>query len=111
MNTERNSSKAKTLTGLSMLLISIPLVLWGLWIYSFNQGENQMERVKIYLQFFPESLRGRFTLAFIGLVSSFIGSLLAFVYWNQKTSGLKTLSLILVVVGGVMLILSLFSLM
>jgi len=48
----------KILTFTGILFMSIPLIILGLWIHSFNQGTTQDERVLIFDSFFPKFLQG-----------------------------------------------------
>ena len=111
MNNKISVFKLKLLTGISFILILIPILLFVLWNYCFNSQSNQADRVKMYNSYFPEFLNGRYTMTLISLLASLLGVILASIYFNRGTSLLKFTNVLVIVAGTLMMILSLFSLM
>ena len=54
-----NQTQLKVFTFLGFAFLSIPLSIWILWIYIFDLGTTQSERVSIFKGFFPSFLQGR----------------------------------------------------
>jgi len=111
MNNNISVFKLKLLTGISFISILIPLLFWVLWIYCFNSKSNQADRVEMYNSYFPEFLNGRYTISLISLLLCFLGIILSAIYWRKKTLLLKSITLISLIAGILLMILSLFSLM
>jgi len=111
MNIKISVLKLQLLTGISFMLILIPIVLWGLWNYCFNSQSNQADRVKMYNSYFPEFLNGQYTISLISLLLSFLGIILSSIYFHRRTSILKVINKFVLVAGILLMILSLFSLM
>src|SRR5436190_22490031 len=103
--------KLKLATGISVVAILLPMLSWALWIYCFNSYDNQAERVKIYKSLFPEFLQGRYSISLISLLLCFLAIILASIYWNKRTPVLKTISNLVFIFAGLMVLLALFSLM
>ena len=99
------------LTGVSLLSILIPVLIWGLWIHSYYSNDNYEDRLKMYLQYFPEGLRGQYTLSLpaIGLCS--IGMVLSTINLNGATTLHRAVSAVIIVCGGLTLMLKLFTLL
>ena len=51
-----------------MLCVLTPIVEYGLWVYAYNSGESQTERVQIFKSYLPQWQRGRFSVNYIGLL-------------------------------------------
>lgn len=111
MNNKVSIFKLKLLTGVSFILVLIPILLWVLWNYCFTSQSNQADRVKMYHSYFPDFLDGRYTISFISLLLSFLGIILSLLYFNRRTSLLKFTNVIVLIAGILMTMLSLFSLM
>ena len=54
----------KTLTFVSLIFLSIPILIYGLWIQAFNLGTSQSERVTIFNSYFPDFLHGRWDITY-----------------------------------------------
>src|SRR6187397_1676368 len=111
MNNKINVLKLKLLTGISFILILIPILLFVLWNYCFNSQSNQADRVKMYNSYFPEFLNGRYTISLISLLLCFLGIILSSIYFHRRTSLLKFINIIILVAGILTMVLYLFSLM
>ena len=96
---------------LSVLFITVPVIIYGIWLWAIEQSNDPYERFEIFEQSFPSFLRGRFTTTYVSIV------LLVFsVYFAieavKNTKGIyKAVSIIALLVGGFLLFLNVFSLM
>ena len=102
-------SKKFTLLGLSCA--AIPLLIFGLWIYAFNSGDNQQNRVEIFNHFFPEFLHGRYSVAYLNLVFSILSICISFINISIKETAWKVLNIFILVIGLIMVLLNLFQMM
>ena len=101
----------KLLTFLGVLCISIPILLQGLWIYVFNLADNQSDRVAILHSYFPEFLNGRYITTYLALAFCLLAIILSSI--SLKLSGIlwKSLNIIILIIGCLLLLLNLFQLM
>ncbi len=101
----------KLLTFLGAIFISIPILMQGLWIYVFNLADNQSDRVAILHSYFPEFLHGRYVTTYLDLAFCFLAIILSSI--SLKLSGIlwKTLNIIILIIGCLLLLLNLFQLM
>ena len=111
MKSNNSSFKLTFFTVLSFISVLIPILIWVLWSYCFNSQTNQADRVKMFESYFPESLNGQFTISLISLLLCFLSIILSSIYLNRKTPLLRAISIVVIVAGSLMTLLSLFSLM
>jgi hypothetical protein len=104
-------SKGRNFTLIGFMFILFPLLIWGLWIYSYNAQANQADRQKMYLEYFPEFLRGRYTISFISILLCVLAIFFCSIAWTHKSSMFKFLSVIIMIVGGLTFLLTLFTLL
>lgn len=103
------ASKKFTLVGL--LCLSIPLIILGLWIYAFNSGDSQPNRVEIFNHFFPDFLQGRYSVAYLSLAFSILSVCISFINISIKEMAWKALNILILVIGLFMVLLNLFQMM
>ena len=65
----------------------------------------------MFESFFPDFLNGQFTISLISLLLCFLSIILSSIYLNRRTPLLKAISTVVIIAGGLMTLLSLFSLM
>ena len=104
-------SKLKLLAVISFVMVLIPCVFLGLWIYSFNSQSNHADRVAMFYQYFPDFLNGRYTLSLVSILFCFFGIIFSSIYWKKQSALLKSLSIVVFGAGGFIILLTLFSLM
>ena len=106
-----NKSLLKRLTLVSLIFLSIPLIIYGLWTHAFKLGTTQVERVDIFYSYFPELLQGRYVLAYISIAFCLLTIILSSI--SLKLSGIfwKTLNIIILIINSLLLLLNLFQLM
>lgn len=99
----------KPLIGATILLI--PLALFVLWIYAYNQTNRYPENVQLYNSYFPKFLSGRFTITIVSLVLCIAAVTLNIVSLKSKSRSLRVLSVCVIVIGCLLAVLDLFSVM
>lgn len=106
-----NPRLLKILTFLGLICLSIPLSIQVLWIYVFNLGNNQAERVEIFHSYFPDFLLGRFDITYLSIACCI--STIIFSSISLKLSGgfWKSLNIIILIFSVLLLLLNLFSMM
>ena len=72
-----NQTSLKIATLVSLICLLIPLTIYGLWIYAFNLGTTQVERVTIFKDYFPDFLNGRWDTTFISIAFCVVAILLS----------------------------------
>ena len=108
-NQSSKCTRTYTLLGLGSLLI--PATIFGLWIYVFNMGSNQADRLELFHAYFPDFLHGQYNVLFLSLA----GCVLAIVFSgknlksHQKKS--KNLNLSILLFSSTLLLLNLFQMM
>ena len=105
--------KKVSITLLSILFLIIPIIIWGLWIYVFENNPNasQTDKVKIYHAYLPGFLHNNFNLSLVVLISSVIAILFAAKIMTQTSVILKAINIITIIVGSLIMLLQLFSMM
>lgn len=103
--------KGRVYTLISFVTILIPILLWGLWIHSYNSQSNQTDRLNMYLSYFPEFLAGRYTLSLISILFCLAGIFFSSIHWTFKSTLFKILGALIMISGGLTLLLTLFTLL
>jgi len=106
-----NHSKLKILTLVSLICFLIPFLIYGLWIYVFNLGITQAERVAIFKDYLPNFLDGRWDATVLSII--FCASAIIFSSISLKLSGKswKILNVIILILSCLLLFLNLWSMM
>ena len=106
-----NQIQLKILTLVGLICFLIPFTIYGLWIYVFDLGTNQTERVSLFKDYFPDFLNGRWDTTFLGIffcvlaiIFSSIGLKLLRKYW-------RILNVFILILSCLLLLLNLFSMM
>src|SRR6188474_1531386 len=105
MNSNTSTFKFTLLTVLGLISVLIPILIWVLWSYCFNSQTNQADRVKLFVSYFPEFLNGLFTISLISLLLSSLSIILSSIHLNKRTPLLKSISTVVIIVGGLMTLL------
>ena len=98
-------------TLISLICTLIPLVIYGLWIYAFNLGTTQAERVTLFKNYFPDFLNGRWDTTFISIAFCVVAILLSTLNLKKLKNFWRTLNILIVVISSLLLFLNLFSMM
>lgn len=96
---------------LGLLCAAVPLLIFGLWIYAFNSGNSQQNRLEIFNHFFPEFLHGRYSLAYLSLAFSILSVCISVINISIKEMAWKVLNSLILVIGLIMVLLNLFQMM
>ena len=62
-----NRAWLKVFTIFSFLCLLVPVVIYVLWIYAFELGATQAERVMIFKDFSPNFLNGRWDITLLSI--------------------------------------------
>ncbi len=65
----------------------------------------------MFESYFPEFLKGQFTISLFSLLLCILSIILSSIYLNRRTPLVKAISTVVIIAGGLMTLLSLFSLM
>lgn len=103
------SKKLAALIGL--VIFSVPLVLFLLWIHACNQTSGYPENVHLYDSYFPKFLTGRFTTTILSIVLCIVAVGLNVRNLDNSNKFLRVVSWFVVVAGGLLGALNLFSMM
>jgi len=106
-----SSYPLKLLTILGALLISIPFIIQGLWVYVFKLADNQTDRVVIFKSYFPEFMHGQNVTAYLSSVFCLIGIIFSSINLQVSAKLWKFINGIILVIGCMLLLLNLFQLM
>jgi hypothetical protein len=108
-NSYQTRLRISTFAGLFSL--SIPLSIYALWIYVYDLGTTQAERVAVFRSYFPDYLHGRWDTTLLSIV--FCISAIVFSSFGLKLPGKlwKVLNMIILVLSSLLLLLNLFSMM
>jgi len=104
-------ARLRVLSILGLICLSIPLTMFGLWQYAYNQADNQLERVAVFKGFFPSFLHERYDIANISLVSCLLAIILSSVSLKLKDTQWKTMNLVCLILASALFLLNLFQMM
>lgn len=106
-----NKTQLKILTLVSLICLLIPFSIYGLWIYVFDLGTTQAERVAIFKDYFPGFLDGRWSTTLLSI--TFCVSAIIFSSISFKLSGKlwRSLNIVILIISSLLLLLNLFSMM
>lgn len=104
-------TRLKILTLVSLVCIIIPIIIYGLWIYVFNLGTNQYERVALFNDFFPEFLNGRWDTTYLGIAFCVFAIILSSISMKLPNMFWKVLNVLILVISCLLLFLNVFSMM
>ena len=93
------------------LCLIVPIYLFGLWIHACNVAGDYPKNVELYERYLPEILRGRYTSSLVGFVFSAFAVTFNAIQLTKKTRSLKLFSLVVIIIGGALAFLDLWSMM
>ena len=106
-----NSTQLKGLTFVSLICLLIPLTIYGLWIYVFDLGTNQIERVTIFREYFPDFLHGRWSTTLLSIAFSIFAIIFSSISLKLSSKFWKSLNIIILIISTLLLALNIFSMM
>lgn len=101
--------KILSLTGI--LFLSVPLIIFILWIHSSNLATTQAESVSIFNSYFPEFLQGRFDTTYISLAFCILSIILAIICLRIPGKIWLILNVFVLTLCSLLLMLNLWSMM
>ena len=104
-------NKLKVLTLMSFICLMVPFSIYGLWIYVFNLGTTQTERVSAFKGYFPDFLTDRWSSTLLGIAFCFLAIIFSSISLKLSGKLWKALNILIIIVSSLMLFLNLFSMM
>ena len=101
------------LTLISVLFFLVPVAIWGLWLYVYenNTALSPLEKSKLFESFFPSSIQSNTHLSLIVIISGILSIVFASIKLNSTTATLKAVNTVTIILVSLILLLQLFSLM
>ena len=106
-----NHSMLKIFTLLGLVCMSVPLSIYGLWLYVIDLGTTHAERVAIFKEYFPEFLNGRWGTTFLSIVFCILAIIFSSISLKLSGKLWKVLNIIILVLSSLLLLLNIFSMM
>lgn len=106
-----NHTQLKILTLVSIIFLLIPFSIYALWIYVFDLGTTQAERVAIYKDYFPDFFHGRWDTTILSIIFCVSAIGLSSICLNVSEKLWKVINIIILVLSSGLLLLNLFSMM
>jgi fumarate reductase subunit C len=106
-----NPFRIKVLTFVGLFFLSVPLSIYGLWIYACNVGTTQPECVEIFNGFFPEFLHDRYDTSILSLVFCLIAIIISIIGICVSKKIWNKLNLITLVFSAILLMLNLIGIL
>jgi hypothetical protein len=99
------------MTWMSLLFLFVPLSIWALWIYAFenNTGASQSEKVRVFHSYLPKAVENN--TSGVVLISSCIALVFALINLTYKNVDYKAINVIMIIVSSLIIFLTLFSLL
>ena len=110
-NTKFNPTQLIVLTIVSLICLLIPLTIFGLWVYVFDLGSTQVERVAIFKDYFPGFLKGRWDTTYLGIVFCVLAIVFSGLSLRLSSKFWKALNILILLISSLILLLNLFSMM
>jgi hypothetical protein len=106
-----NQKQSKILTLISFVCFLIPFLIYGLWIYVFNLGTNQAERVAVFKDYFPDFLNGRWSITLVSIFFCISAIIISTINLKILKKYWKLLNVLILLLSSLLLLLNLFSMM
>ena len=107
----KNQTKWKISTLISLICLMIPFSIYILWIYVYNLGTTQAERVSIFKDYFPDFLDGRWSTTIISIIFSISAVILSSINLKHLKGIWKLINIIILIFSSLLFFLNLFSMM
>jgi hypothetical protein len=106
-----NKTQYKILTLVSLICLLIPFSIYGLWIYVFDLGTTQVERVAVFKDYFPNFLNGRWSTTLLSIAFGISAIILSSISLKLSIKIWKSLNILILLLSSLLLLLNLFSMM
>lgn len=103
-NKNRGALKWKFLSVLSLLCSFVPLIIFSLWIYVFNNEPNHSSRVIAFKKFFSEYLQGQWDAIYLGQFCCAIAIILSGWSKNYLEKSWQALNLVVIILSSLLFI-------
>lgn len=107
----KNQTKWKISTLISLVCLMIPFSIYILWIYVYNLGTTQAERVSIFMDYFPDFLDRRWSTTIISIIFSSTAVILISINLKHLRGIWKLINIVILIFSSLLLFLNLFSMM
>ncbi|PWK16989.1 hypothetical protein [Xanthomarina spongicola] len=107
----KNQNKWKISTLISLICLIIPFSIYSLWIYVYNLGTTQAERVSVFKKYFPDFLDGRWSITIISIFFSISAVILSSINLKHLKGMWKLINIVILILSSLLLFLNLFSMM
>jgi hypothetical protein len=106
-----NHSTSRTKLIIGLILITLPVILFVLWVYACQVADGYPENVKLYNSFLPDSLRGNSLTSIVSVVFCIAAISLNANNLKNPSLALRSISWLIVIAGSLIGFLDLFSMM
>ena len=106
-----NTQRSKILSFFAWIFFLIPASILALWMYAFNQGSTQAERLVVFHAYLPELLHPYNASSVLSLVCCALAVVFSAIS-NSAASGVRRVSNVLVMLlASLLFMLNLFGMM
>lgn len=106
-----SQAQAKLLTFISFICFLVPLSIYVLWIYAFNLGTTQADRVTIFKDYFPDFMHGRWDTTLLSIFFCILAVIFSGNSFNLSGKRWKILNTTILILSSLLLLLNLWSMM
>lgn len=106
-----NQTQLKKLSLLGLICWFIPFSIYVLWIYSFNLGTTQTERVAIFKDYFPDFLNDQWSITLLSIAFCILAIVFSYKSMKLLKKPWKILNNLILILSSLLLLLNLFSMM
>lgn len=104
-------TKWNILTLVSLICLMIPFSIYTLWIYVFNLGTTQAERVAVFKNYFPDFLDGRWSSTIVSIIFCITSVILSSLNLKHLNRTWYLMNILIILLSSILLFLNLFSMM
>ena len=108
--TKADARRFKNLTLLSMASLLVAIAMLGIWIYAFQMGDNQEERVQNFLSYFPSFL-GLWGITAIQIGLSTGAIVISSICLRLTHNGWKLMNIALIAAASLIFLINIWELM
>ena len=101
----------KIIAYIGLFCLSIPLSIFGLWIYAKNSGTTNLERTEVFQSYLPTFLHGQLATSYLSVVFCILAIILSSISLKLPERKWKTLNTVILNFSILFLLLFLFTLM
>ena len=106
-----NKIKSTSFTVLSLICMTIPGVMMGLWIYVFGLSNVQSKRVELYNSYLPQFMENTTVSTLVSIAFCIAAIFFSIAYFQSSKSFTKGIKIAVIVISSGILLLNIFSLL